>query len=184
MPSKTTKKTKKTLAEAQPSRAKKKASTPHGSDQALRDHLLFLLKDGGAHIGFDDAVRGWPMNLAGVKVAKFPHTAWMLLVHMRIAQWDIIEFGRSAKHVSPQWPEGYWPSSDAPPDEKAWAATVAAIKKDMRTMERLVGDSKNDLFARFPWGDGQTLLRQALLLADHNAYHLGQLVALRKGLGI
>jgi hypothetical protein len=185
MPSKTNKKTKKKLTKSQPSRTKKKAPIPQASrDQPLRDHLLFLLKDGGAHIGFDDAVRDWPLNLTGVKIAKFPHTAWMLLEHMRIALWDIVEFSRSTKHVSPKWPEGYWPASDAPPDEKTWAATIAAIKKEMQTMERLVADRKNDLYARFPWGDGQTLLRQALLIADHNAYHLGQLVTLRKGLSI
>ena len=169
---------------AQPSRAKKKPATPRASDQPLRDHLLFLLKDGGAHIGFNDAVRDWPLNLTGVKVAKFPHTAWMLLEHMRIAQWDIVEFSHGAKHISPKWPEGYWPSSDEAPDEKMWAATIAAIKKDMQAMERLIADQKNDLYARFPWGDGQTLLRQALLVADHNAYHLGQLVTLRKALGV
>jgi hypothetical protein len=153
-------------------------------DQSVRDHVVYLLKDGGAHINFDDATKGWPFHLAGVKVASSPHTAWMLLEHMRIAQWDIVEFSRNSKHVSPKWPEGYWPSSEAPPDEKAWLASIAAIKKDMRTMEQLVADRKSDLFAAIPWGDGQTLLREALLLADHNAYHLGQLVMLRKSLGI
>jgi hypothetical protein len=153
-------------------------------DELLRDHLLYLLKGGGAHISFDDAVRDWQVQLAGTKVANFPHTAWMLLEHMRLGQWDILEFSRNSKHVSAAWPEGYWPRSDAPTDEKAWTASVAAFKKDLRTMERLVGDQKVDLFARIPWGDGQTILREALLLADHNAYHLGQLVMLRKSIGI
>lgn len=157
-------------------------SNPH--DQSLRDHLLYLLKGGGAHTGFDDAMGDWPVQLAGAKVANFPHTAWMLLEHMRIAQWDILEFSRDRKHVSPAWPEGYWPALEVPPNEKAWTASMAAFKKDLRTMQRLVADRKTDLYARIPWGDGQTILREALLVADHNAYHLGQLVMLRKSIGI
>jgi hypothetical protein len=153
-------------------------------DKSLRDHLLYLLKGGGAHISFDDAIADLTLPLAGVKVANFPHTAWMLLDHMRLAQWDILDFSRNSKHVSPQWPEGYWPASEAPMDEKAWTASVAAFKKDLRTMEQLVADRRVDLYARLPWGDGQTILREALLLADHNAYHLGQLVMLRKSISI
>jgi hypothetical protein len=154
------------------------------SDQSLRDQLLELLKGGQAHATFDDAIGDWPLQLAGVKVANFPHTAWMLLEHMRIAQWDILEFSRNSKHVSPKWPEGYWPAAEAPADEKAWKASMAAFKKDLQATERLVSDRKVDLYARIPWGDGQTILREALLLADHNAYHLGQLVMLRKSIGI
>jgi len=153
-------------------------------DQPLRDHLLELLKGGQAHATFDDAMGDWPVQLAGVKVANFPHTAWMVLEHMRIAQWDILEFSRHAKHVSPQWPESYWPAAEAPTDEKAWKASMAAFKKDLLSMERLVSDCKIDLYARIPWGDGQTILREALLLADHNSYHLGQLAMLRKSIGI
>jgi hypothetical protein len=152
-------------------------------DKSLRDHLLYLLKGGGAHIGFDDAMGDWTLQLAGVIVANFPHTAWMLLEHMRLAQWDILDFSRDSKHVSPPWPEGYWPASATPPDEKAWTASMSAFKKDLRTMERLVSDRRVDLYAPIPWGDGQTILREALLLADHNAYHLGQLVMLRKSIG-
>jgi hypothetical protein len=167
------------------SETKKKATALAAShDQALREHLVDLLKGGGAHIGFEDAVAKWPPDLTGVKVAKFPHTAWMLLEHMRMAQYDILEFSRNPKHVSPPWPEGYWPASEAPPDEKAWAASITAFKKDLRTMERLVAEPKVDLLPRIPWGDGQTVLREALLVADHNAYHLGQLLTLRKSLGI
>jgi hypothetical protein len=151
--------------------------------RSLRAHLIELLKGGKAHISFDDAIAAWPVKLRGIKVANFPHTAWMLLEHMRLAQWDILEFSRNSKHVSPKWPEGYWPASEAPPNEKDWTASVAAFKKDVRTMEGLVTDPKIDLFARIPGGDGQTLLREALLLADHNAYHLGQLVTLRKSIG-
>jgi Protein of unknown function (DUF664) len=153
-------------------------------DKSLRDHLLYLLKGGGAHISFDDAMVDWTLQLAAIKVGNFPHTAWMLLEHMRLAQWDILDFSRNSKHVSPPWPEGYWPASEAPPDEKTWTASMAAFKKDLRTMERLVADQRVDLYAPIPWGDGQTILREALLLADHNAYHLGQLVMLRKSIGI
>jgi hypothetical protein len=158
------------------------ASSPH--DRALRQHLLYLLREGGAHTTFDPVVGDWPVQLAGAKVASFPHTAWMLLEHIRIAQWDILEFSRNSKHVSPAWPGGYWPSSEAPPSEQAWKASIAAFKKDLRAMEKIVADPKVDLFAKLPWGDGQTVLREALLVADHNAYHLGQLVMLRKSIGI
>ena len=163
---------------------KKAAARPAPLDQPLRDHLLYLLKGGGAHANFDDAMGDWPLQLAGVKVANFPHTAWMLLEHLRLGQWDIVEFSRNSKHVSPKWPEGYWPASEAPADEKAWTASMAAFRNDLRTMERLVADRKVDLYARIPWGDGQTIVREALLVADHNAYHLGQLVMLRKSIGI
>jgi hypothetical protein len=167
------------------SKPNKKATARQVSvDEQLRDHLLYLLKDGGAHASFDAAIGDWPIQLAGVKVANFPHTAWMLLEHMRLAQLDILEFSRNAKHVSPKWPEGYWPASEVPPNEKAWTTSMSAFKKDRRTMERLVADRKIDLFAPIPWGDGQTILREALLMADHNSYHLGQLVMLRKSIGI
>jgi len=163
---------------------KKATARPAALDQLLRDHLLYLLKGGGAHTTFDAAMGDWPVQLAGVKVANFPHTAWMLLEHMRLAQWDILEFSRTSKHVSPAWPEGYWPASEAPPSEKAWTGSMAAFKNNLRTMVRLVSDRKIDLYAQIPWGDGQTILREALLVADHNAYHLGQLVMLRKSIGI
>ncbi|MGD0215661.1 MAG: DinB family protein [Terriglobales bacterium] len=163
---------------------KKTAARPAALDQPLRDHLLYLLKDGGAHASFDAAMGDWPVQLAGVKVANFPHTAWMLLEHMRLAQWDILEFSRNSKHISPKWPEGYWPESEAPANEKAWKASMARFRKDLQAMEQLISDRKADLYARIPWGDGQTILREALLVADHNSYHLGQLVMLRKSIGI
>ena len=165
-------------------RTSKTVKSSDRRDKSLRDHLLYLLKGGGAHISFDDAIGDWTLQLAGVKVANFLHTAWMLLEHLRLAQWDILDFSRNSKYVSADWPEGYWPKSEAPPDEKAWTASIAAFKKDLRTMERLVADPRVDLYALIAWGDGQTILREALLLADHNAYHLGQLVMLRKSIGI
>jgi hypothetical protein len=159
-----------------------KTFSPH--DQPLRQHLLYLLRESGAHATFDAVMGDWPVQLAGAKVANFPHTAWMLVEHLRIAQWDILEFSRNPKHTSPAWPEGYWPSSEAPPSEQAWKASVEACKKDLRALEKMVADPKVDLFAKLPWGDGQTVLREALLVADHNAYHVGQLVMLRKSIGI
>jgi hypothetical protein len=153
-------------------------------DHSVRDHLLYLLKDGGAHTSFDAVMDNWPLQLVGAKVANFPHTAWMLLEHMRLAQEDILDFSRNAKYASQAWPEEYWPASEAPADEKAWKASMAAWKKNLRTVQQLVANRKIDLYAPIPWGDGQTILREALLVADHNAYHLGQLAMLRKSIGI
>ena len=107
----------------------------------------------------------------------------MLLEHMRIAQWDILEFSRNAKHVSPEFPSGYWPKENAPPTGKSWDDSTMAFRNDLKEMESLVKDPKTNLYAPFKWGDGQTVLREALLVADHNAYHLGQLVTLRRLLG-
>src|SRR6266481_8336065 len=119
-------------------RTSKTVKPPDRRDKSLRDHLLYLLKGGGAHVTFDDAMGDWTSQLAGVKVANFPHTAWMLLEHMRLAQWDILEFSRNSKHVSPKWPEGYWPESVAPPNKAAWEASMDACRKEMQAMERLV----------------------------------------------
>jgi hypothetical protein len=152
-------------------------------DQLLRQHLLYLLKDGGAHAKFDEVVSDFPAELRGKKVPNYPHTAWMLLEHMRIAQWDILEFSRHPKHVSPKWPQDYWPKTDAPPSAAAWTKSITSFRKDLKGIETLLADPKTDLYTPLPWGDGQTVLREALLVADHNAYHLGQLVALRRLLG-
>jgi DinB family protein len=152
-------------------------------DQVLRKHLLYLLKDGGAHAKFEDVVPDFPAKLRGQRVPNFPHTAWMLVEHMRIAQWDILEFSRNGKHISPKWPEAYWPKTEAPPSAAAWNKSIANFRKDLKAMAALIADAKTDLFKPLPWGDGQTVLREALLVADHNAYHLGQIVTLRRLLG-
>lgn len=152
-------------------------------DQALRDHLLELLKGGHAHLTFEKALANLPEDLRGRKAPGLTHTIWQLLEHLRLAQWDIVEFSRDANHVSPEFPKGYWPETEAPPDAAAWDHAVAAFKRDLQTMQDLVADPKNDLYARFPWGDGQTLLRETMMLADHNAYHLGQIVTVRQALG-
>jgi len=145
--------------------------------------VLYVLRGGGAHISVEEALTDWPVNLRAVKPAGAAHTAWQLVEHMRIAQWDILEFSRNAKHVSPEFPSGYWPATEAPPDASAWEASLKAFRADLKAMEQLVSDPKTDLFARIPHGEGQTILREALLVADHNAYHLGQLVMLRRLLG-
>jgi hypothetical protein len=150
---------------------------------ALRDQLVELLGSSHAHADFEAAVRDLPPELRGKKVRGAEHTAWQLLEHLRLAQWDILEFSRNPKHVSPKWPEGYWPATPAPPDETAWDKSVRRFKADRKAMQKLVADPANDLFAPFPHGEGQTLLREALLVADHNAYHIGQLVLLRRLLG-
>jgi hypothetical protein len=152
-------------------------------DKALREHLLYLLQGGGAHAKFDEIIAGIPPNLFGQKPARLPHSLWMLLEHLRITQCDILEFSRNPKHQSPKWPEGYWPKSEAPPSATAWNASVKQVRQDLKAMQALVKDPKTDLFAQIPWGDGQTILREALLLADHNAYHLGQMLDARRLLG-
>ena len=152
-------------------------------DNALREHVRYLLQGGGAHLDFDTAVDGLPPELRGAKPAGIPHTPWRLVEHMRIAQWDILEFSRNPKHVSPTFPDGYWPDGDAPPDAAAWDASVTVFRADLQAMQTLVADPATELFAPIPHGDGQTILREASLVADHNAYHLGQLVVVRRALG-
>ncbi len=153
------------------------------SYRALRQHLIYLLTDGGAHAKFDDGIAAIPPKLRGQKPAGTPHSPWMLLEHMRIAQWDILEFSRNPKYKSPTWPQDYWPPTEAPPNAAAWNESVTNFREDLKFLENLIANPNTDLFAKIPWGDGQTILREALLVADHNAYHLGQLVAVLRLLG-
>jgi len=142
--------------------------------------LVAAISGRESHIDFDSAVKDFPVNARGTKPVGVPHTAWQLVEHMRIAQHDILEFSRNSKHKSPKWPEGYWPETEAPPGKKAWEESVAAFQNDARELSKLVADPQQDLFKPFEHGDGQTLLREALLVATHNSYHLGQLVFLKK----
>ena len=151
------------------------------NDTALREHLLFLLKGGGAHVNFDNAVKGIPPALRGKRPKGVEHSLWEILEHMRLAQGDILEFSRDPKHVSPDWPAGYWPKTATPPSAAAWAKSVREFRAGLQEMCGLVEGA--DLFARIPHGDGQTILREALLVADHNAYHLGEMVLVRRLLG-
>jgi hypothetical protein len=153
------------------------------TDPDLRQHVINLLKGGNAHVTFDDAVKNFPSELRDKKPKGAEYSAWQLLEHLRIAQWDILEFSRDPKHQSPEWPSGYWPAQPAPPDEKAWDKSVRAFRRDLKELCDMVADEAVDLFARIPHGDGQTVLREALLAADHNAYHIGQLVLVRRLLG-
>lgn len=146
----------------------------------LRQHVLSLLDSHDAHVDFETAIAEFPANLRSVRPPGAPHTPWQLLEHMRIAQWDILEFSRNARHASPKWPDGYWPPTENPPGEDSWTKSVECFRQDLEQMRNLVADPDSDLFARIPQGDGQTLLREALLVADHNAYHVGQLVLLRR----
>ena len=153
------------------------------TNQPLRKELDRLLAGKGAHADFDAAVADFPAKLRGVRPEGSPHSAWELLEHIRIAQWDMLEFSRDPKHESPQWPEGYWPKSAAPDSADHWEKSVKAVKRDLAAMRKLVLDEDVDLFTRFAHGEGQTLLRETLQMADHNAYHVGELVLLRRLLG-
>ena len=147
---------------------------------SLRKHLADLLRMKGAHLTLDAAVADFPEALRGVKPAGAPHTAWQLLEHIRIAQEDILDFSRNPDYREKKFPDNYWPATEAPPSDEAWHASIGQFRQDLAAMQELVADTKHDLLARIPHGKGQTLLREALLIADHNAYHLGQLVFLRK----
>jgi hypothetical protein len=150
------------------------------SDKSVREHVLYLLKGGGAHLGFERAIADLPEELRAAKVKGATHTPWRLLEHLRICQWDILEFSRNPDHVSPEFPDGCWPEGDAPPESDSWDKNAQAFRDDLQAMIDLVANSDTDLYAPIPHGDGQTILREALLVADHNAYHLGQLVFLRR----
>ena len=149
----------------------------------LREQLTKSFDWDSAHIRFDDAVKDFPAELRGTRPPGGPHSPWELLEHLRIAQYDILEFSRNAKYVSPKWPEGYWPASPQPPNDKAWDRSVKEFRRDLREMVELIENPSTDLHAKIPHGTGQTILREALLIADHNAYHLGQLVTVRRLLG-
>jgi uncharacterized damage-inducible protein DinB len=153
------------------------------SDSSLRQHLVELLRGGSAHADFNASIAEWPEELRGKHASKFPHTPWQLLEHLRIAQRDILDFSRNAEYKELTFPDDYWPRHDKPSNVEAWDESVSAFRGDLKAMQDLVADPNTDLYARIPWGTGQTVLREALLVADHNAYHLGQLVALRRALG-
>jgi hypothetical protein len=150
------------------------------SDQIVRDHVLYLLRGGGAHLSFEDFVEAFPADLANTKIDGLPYTPWQVLEHMRLAQWDILEFSRDAGHESPEFPKGYWPGSDDLGSPKQWQVTVEKFRSDLKQMEEIVADPATDIHQKIPHGDGQTILREALLIADHNAYHLGALAVMNR----
>ncbi len=147
--------------------------------------LLALLRGGQAHADFDSAVKDFPAELRGTVVPNLPYSAWQLLEHLRITQRDILNFSAppTGGYHSMEWPDDYWPKSPEPPSAQAWQHTVEAIRHDREKFESLLLKPNVDLYKPFLWGDGQNLLREALLIADHNAYHLGELIVLRRLLG-
>ena len=153
------------------------------SDKNLRNNLVELLRGGHAHTTIEKALEGINNKNRNIIPEGMDHSVWEILEHMRIATWDILEFSRDAQHVSPKWPDGYWPKSPKPPNEKAWAKSVQAVNADIKAMSKLIAADSTDLYAPIPHGDGQTILREALLIANHNAYHLGELVLVRRLLG-
>lgn len=154
------------------------------TDQLLRKHLLELLEGGHAHATFDQVMEDFPAKYRGEVPSGLPHSAWMLLEHMRIAQWDILDFSRNPKYKGMKWPAEYWPKERAPRNTLEWEKSVHAFHGDLEAMKKLVSDPKTNLFAKLPWGEGQTVLREAMLVADHNAHHLGQLIDVKRVLGI
>jgi DinB superfamily len=150
------------------------------NDRALREQLVSLLRGGNAHITLDDFIADFPVELCGKRIEGLPYTAWQVLEHMRIAQWDILEFSRDTKHLSPKWPDGYWPKPDEVGNAELWHKSIAKLQTDLAEMANLISDPATDLFAKIPHGSGQTILREALLVADHNAYHLGVLLAISR----
>jgi len=155
------------------------------AESQVRKQLVELLRGGQAHATFEDVIKNFPPKLRGVAPAGLPYSAWQVLEHIRIAQHDIVHFSlnHDGSYQSPKWPEGYWPASTAPADARSWEHSVQQVEKDRDEMVRLVNDPKNDLLTPFPWGDGQNLLREALLVADHNSHHLGELIVIRRLLG-
>jgi hypothetical protein len=153
-------------------------------DQAIRNQVSSLLDWQDAHAGFETILEGIPAKLRGVAPEQLPYTPWQLLEHLRLTQRDILDFCRAADYTEPHWPADYWPATAAPPTEKAWQESIQAFLADRAAMKQLAQDATVDLLSPIPHGSGQTILRELLLLADHNAYHLGELVVVRRCLGI
>jgi hypothetical protein len=153
------------------------------ADEALRSHLVRLLTWHDAHVSFEAAVQDLDPSLRGVQPEGVPYSPWKLLEHLRLTQLDILDFCRNEAYRAPHWPDDYWPESQEPPDEQAWDGSVASYLRDRAALVRLAEDPGVDLFARIPHGTGQTYLRELLLVADHNAYHVGEMVVVRRLLG-
>ena len=153
------------------------------TDRSIRKHLLELLDGGHAHATFDKIIADFPAERRGEVPQGLPHSAWMLLEHLRITQWDILDFSRNPKYAEMKWPENYWPKDPSLLSAAAWEQSIESFHEDLEAMKKLVNDPKTDLFAKIPWGDGQTVLREAMLVAHHNSHHLGQLIDVRRLLG-
>lgn len=154
------------------------------NDQSLRQHLVKLLSGGSAYATFDQIIADFPAGLRGEIPKGMPHSAWMLLEHMRLAQWDILDFSRNPKYKEMKFPDDYWPKGPAPANQAAWEKSIQSFRDDLEAVKAFVIDPNTDLFAKVAWGKGQTILREALLVADHNSHHLGQLIDVRRLLGV
>jgi hypothetical protein len=148
------------------------------NDAALREHLLEVLDGESAHISLKQALSDFPVEHINTRVDGSPRTAWQLLEHIRLAQWDILDFSRNPNYKEMIFPDDYWPKGDGTPMK--WKNSIAQVLSDLQSMRELVANKSTDLFAKIPHGDGQTIMREAMLVADHNAYHLGQIVLLKK----
>jgi hypothetical protein len=148
---------------------------------SFRKELIAHLTEGHAHATYEAAVKDFPANLRGVRSHDLPHSAYQLVEHIRIAQWDIVEYALDPKHKSPDFPDGYWPKSPEPPDSKAWDKSISSFHEDRKKLVAAL--ERADLFAPMPHADNQSLASKTILLIDHNSYHLGQLVLLRRLLG-
>lgn len=149
-------------------------------DNILREQIIDLLTKGNAHVTFEEAVKKLPAKLRGVVTGGLPYSIWQLVEHIRITQWDILEFSRDPKHVSPKWPDEYWPNEAQPHSDEAWSDTINKIKEDKQAFIDLIRLEDNDLYEPFSWGDGQNLLRESFLIADHTSYHTGEIIAVRR----
>jgi hypothetical protein len=152
-------------------------------DRILREQLIQVLTGRNAHFTFNDAVMDFPIDKINDQPPNVPYTPWHLVEHLRITQWDILEFTLNPEHVSPKWPEEYWPDRQATADAKAWQASIAAFRSDLKAMEEIVRDQVIDLTSEIPHAPGYTYLREVLLVADHNAYHIGEFCILRQVMG-
>ncbi len=146
----------------------------------LIKNLEDLLKKGNAHVSLDNALENIPFDLLGEKRVHLPYTIWQLVEHIRIAQWDILEFCRNEKHVSPKWPDGYWPSEIKPKSKEAWEKCIQQIQFDRKAFIELLRNADENLYKSFSYDDGQSLLKEALVLADHNSYHTSEIIILRR----
>lgn len=153
-------------------------------DQAIRDRLVKHMNGGEAFVPFQNAVEGITWNDAGKVTDNQPYTIWELVEHIRLAQHDILAFSRNPDYSEPTWPDDYWPSSKAPKDEREWHLSLDKVDQELQEMIALVQDPANDLMEPIPWGNGETLMREANLVAEHKAYHTGQIVLIRKLLGL
>ncbi len=152
-------------------------------DRSMREHVLRLLNGDGAHQDFETVIKDLPVKLRGQAPKGAPHSPWQLLEHLRITQWDVLESVRNAKHISPEFPAGYWPEKSAPANEKAWNQSADALRADLKALTAMLNNPEIDLLTDLPHAEGQTILRKLLMLADHNSYHLGQMVLVRRLLG-